>query len=848
MRIRSLAIERKFLDSRVARRLFWIVAACALLPVAAFALFSYVQVRGQLEDDASSALRSAVKESGLAIIERLLMADEALRLRVRDSSRDSSASVPKANSRALRAVRELGPGDPQLGRLDSSDQDRLSSDHGLLLVDVNSDGPRLLLVRRTDPSDPSKGTWLAEVNPAFVFEAERHRPNDRFWIRDSEGRTLFWSPRSWRPQPQDLRAGGTDARASHADIAGEASLVVSWRMFPQRTLRTHAWILSLSRPLEDIYRPLREFEAVFPWIVGITLCVALGLLVSQIRRTLVPIDALTRGARRIAAGDFDTRVDVLTGDEFGYLSESFNHMAEVIGDQVRVLNTMNTIGGTLSAESDTDRLLALILRGSMRVTRASGGVLFLLTEEGALEASRMCVGEDNIVTGESADEVSPLRVAERCIERRALLRAENLSDPSDPERSQWEVFERRLGEPIAGYLALPMSSEKGEPIGVLLLVHTGHGRFSDDDAALAQSLASQAAVAVRKNRLVESFRGLFEGVVQLTVHAIDEKSAYTGDHCRKVPLLAELIAHAACADRVGSLKDFDLTEDERYEMRIAALLHDCGKVVTPVHVMDKATKLETISDRIEVVETRFEVLRCDARVRALTRQLEASGTAPGAGDDPQLARELAAIEDDLEFVRACNRGQERMSEADCTRIREIADRRQWKTRTSKVRHALEADEVTNLTIRRGTLNEAEREIIQQHVVLTMRMLEALPWPRELRQVPAIAGAHHERVDGTGYPLGLHAAQLSVQARILGLADVFEALTAKSRPYKPGRTLTETLEILDAMSKEGHIDPGLYEVFLREKLHLRYAVEHLSPEQIDSEHQADIERLTDPTGA
>lgn len=848
MSVRRLTIERQFLDSRVARRVFWILAVCALLPVAVFALFSYVQVRGQLEADASIALRSAVKESGVAILERLHLADEGLRLQVRDFSRDPGASVSKANSRTFRTVRLLGPGDPQLGRLDDSELARLGTDHGLLLIDVNADGPRVLLVRRTDPSDPGKGTWFAELNPAFVFEAERHHPNDRFWIRDSDGRTLFSSPRSWRPQPQELGAGDTDSRATRADIAGEASLVVSLRMFPQRIVEKPVWVLSLSRPLADIHRPLREFEAVFPWIVGITLCVAFVLSLSQIRRTLVPIDALTIGAQRIAAGEFDARVDILTGDEFEHLSNSFNYMAEVIGEQVRVLSTMNTIGAALSAESDTDRLLGLILRGSMGVTGASGGVLFLVTEEGALEASRICIGGNDTVTEESGDGVSPLRIAERCIEQRAILRAENLSDASEPERSQWEVFEHRLGDPIAGYLALPMSSEKGEAIGVLLLVHTGHGHFSDDDAAVAQSLASQAAVAVRKNRLVASFRGLFEGVVQLTANAIDEKSPYTGDHCRKVPILAELIADAACADRVGALKDFDLTEDERYELRIAALLHDCGKVVTPVHVMDKATKLETISDRIEVIETRFEVLRCHARIHALTQQLRAVGTAPHAGDDPQLARELAAIEGDLEFVRACNVGQERMSDADCARVREISDRRQWKTPSSRVLNVLNADEVANLTIRRGTLNEAEREIIQHHVVLTTRLLEALPWPREMRQVPAIAGAHHEHVDGTGYPLGLDAAQLSVQARILGLADVFEALTAKSRPYKPGRTLTETLKILDAMSEAGHIDPGLYELFLREKLHLRYAVEHLSPEQIDSEHQEDIERLTGPGGA
>jgi hypothetical protein len=319
-------------------------------------------------------------------------------------------------------------------------------------------------------------------------------------------------------------------------------------------------------------------------------------------------------------------------------------------------------------------------------------------------------------------------------------------------------------------------------------------------------------------------------VIEMTVRAIDEKSPYTGDHCRKVPILTELIADAACAATTGALKHFELSDAERYELRIAALLHDCGKVVTPVHVMDKATKLETIFDRIALVDLRFEVIRRD-----LLR--EAS-----AGELGERER-LRQLQEDLSFLHRCNRGAERMPESDRERIRAIAARYRYTTADGLERPLLDADEVANLAIARGTLNDAERRIIEHHVVSTIDLLSELPFPRWLAGVPEIAGSHHERADGSGYPRGLRQADISMQGRILGLADVFEALTARDRPYKQGRTLSETLAILAAMRDEGSLDADLYDLFVTQKVYLRYAAEHLAPEQIDAAHWEDLERLT-----
>jgi len=833
-------VERSFLNSRVARRVFWSVSIPSLLPIAAFALFSLVQVRGQLESDAASALRSNLKESGVAIVGRLRLADESLRLRMRQAAPSETSAEP-GSARLLRRVRAAEPSDREVSRL-------LASAGGTpppigqfgLVTEGRSGAPRVLLLRRA-PTGPL--VWIAEVDPEFLFEPERYSERDRFEVRDAGGRLIFSS----RGEREPSRTGAVAPVLSGiSEVRADGFLTVSRVLLAQGGAHPESeWVLSVGRPISDIQRPLRDFESIFPWVVGITLCVALGLALAQVRRILVPLEALTSGAGRIAKGDFDTPVRVATDDEFGALSESFNQMAAAIREHIRVLDTTNEIGSALSAESSSDRLLELILTGSMDVTGGTVGFMFLLGEATELEPALAIVNGETLRGEDATFAIDVQDLAVRCLARRTMLRSDHREGRDALAEHAWSRIEARLAARVSGSLVVPMRTETEETIGAVLLLRTDDRDFSDDDAAVAFSLASQAAVAVRKNRLLESFRSLFEGVVDLTVRAIDEKSAYTGDHCRKVPILTEMIADAACGAASGPWKDFELNENERYELKIAALLHDCGKVVTPVHVMDKATKLQTITDRIEVIESRFEVLRADLRFRALQGRLASGGVDPDVDTDAELTSELELLDDDLAFIRRCNRGQERMSDADCDRIRAIAARHTWVDEAGRERAILAEEDIANLTVRRGTLNDAEREIIQEHVSLTIRMLEALPWPREMRGVPAIAGAHHERVDGGGYPLGLRASQLNVQSRILALADVFEALTARSRPYKPGRTLTETLAILGHMASEGHIDADLYELFLEEQIHLKYAVEHVAPGQIDGAHQQMVELLTNP---
>ena len=524
---------------------------------------------------------------------------------------------------------------------------------------------------------------------------------------------------------------------------------------------------------------------------------------------------------------------------------------------LRRLEQLNEVGAALSRERDLGRLLELILDAAQALTGADGGTLYRVTEDqGALRFVLMRTLSLGVRRGGQGEEpldlpLLPLYlsdgspnehlVAVHAAVHDTTVAIDDAYDSTHFDFSGTRAFDERTGYRSRSFLTVPLKNHDGEIIGVLQLInaidaHTKAVRaFLPAEQRIAESLASQAAIALTNRLLIDQLEHLFESFVNLINQAIDEKSPYTGGHCQRVPQLTMMLAEAAHATRRGPLASFSMTERDRYELKMAGLLHDCGKITTPVHVVDKATKLQTIHDRISLVDTRFEVLKRDAEIDALRRQLalrpcvdEQAEAAVTEG----LREDVQRLDGERDFLRACNRGSEAMSAADEERVRRIGENRQWRNPEGVPTALLTADELENLTIRKGTLTQAERDIINYHIVSTIRMLESLPWPRHLRNVPEYAGGHHERMDGKGYPRGLTREQMSWQARMLGIADIFEALTAVDRPYKHGMKLSQALSIMRNMRDGGHIDPDLFDVFIDEKVYLHYAQAFLDPSQID----------------
>lgn len=529
-----------------------------------------------------------------------------------------------------------------------------------------------------------------------------------------------------------------------------------------------------------------------------------------------------------------------------------------VDNLLRRLEQLNTIGSALSKERDITRLLESILVAAKTVTHADGGTLYRVTPDGqslSFElirtdslhiamggASSKPIDFPNLPLFDAAGQPNDSLVAAYAAIHHQTVNVVDAYTEPNFDFSGTRNFDAGTGYRSQSFLTVPMKDHEGDVIGVLQLLNATDPKtgqvvpFSGADQSLAESLASQAAIAITNRSLMTQLEALFESFISLINLAIDEKSHYTGDHCQRVPALTMMLAEAVNATQDGPLAGFTMDDRDRYELKIAGLLHDCGKITTPVHVVDKATKLHTLFDRIELIDTRFEVLKRDLEITALREQL-ALRTQVDADAEAQVSSryrgDIDVLDADREFLRSANRGSESMGEADLQRVRAIGSQHSWRNVNGVETEFLSANETENLCIKAGTLTMAEREIINHHIVATIKMLEQLPWPKHLKNVPEYAGGHHERMDGKGYPKGLTRDQMSVQARVMGIADIFEALTARDRPYKQGMKLSQAMGIMHKFRMGGHIDPDLFDVFVNAGVYLRYAQEFLDPWQIDA---------------
>lgn len=516
------------------------------------------------------------------------------------------------------------------------------------------------------------------------------------------------------------------------------------------------------------------------------------------------------------------------------------------------LEKLVKIGIALSSEMNIDHLLEMIVHGAKQITHADGGTLYRIYGN----AIKMeIVHSDSLgikLGGSSGIPVNmpdiPLYLTDGSPNLKNVVsysvhgnKTINIIDAYNEQAfdfSGTKAFDRQNNYRSKSFLAVPMKNHQGDIIGILQLINsidetdnsvTG---FDEISQHITEALASQAAIVLTKQCLIADLENMLESLIQLIATAIDDKSPYTGGHCRRVPELTMLLAEAAHNTRQGYLKDFIMTDADRYELKIAGWLHDCGKITTPEYIVDKATKLQTIFDRIALIETRFEVLKRDREIAMLKQQILAleKGEKPEADIEQRYFEAIAQINDDLVFIRQANTGGEFMSPEDQSRISAL-NQKTW-CLNGEILPLLSDNEIYNLNIARGTLTAEERDVINHHIVATIAMLEKITFPKHLKNVPEYAGGHHEKMDGTGYPKGLCREEMSIQARTMAIADIFEALTAKDRPYKSGKKLSEALAILKKMKDNQHIDPDLYDAFIDQKVYKRYAEQFLDDYQND----------------
>ncbi|MEN6509754.1 MAG: HD domain-containing phosphohydrolase [Smithella sp.] len=520
------------------------------------------------------------------------------------------------------------------------------------------------------------------------------------------------------------------------------------------------------------------------------------------------------------------------------MQEKKNNPDSIDADHLRRLAQ---IGVALSAEKDIDRLLEKILTESRIITRADGGTLYLMSDnESELEFAFVQNESLGLSMGSAVSEMTwpPVRLtnpdgspnhANVSAHVAITGRPVNIADVYTAQNFNCEgprLFDQKTGYRSQSMLVVPMRNHENDIIGILQLVNARDpesGRvipFSPGSEYLALSLASQAAVSLTNNLLIGQLGNLLDAFIQTIAVAIDEKSPYTGGHVRRVADLTMSIAEKINATHQGHFAQIHFSGDELKELRMAAWLHDIGKITTPDHVVDKSTKLEKVYDRIEEIKTRFEMLKRECQRTAEDAQKKAD-----AQTLREAEREIRVLDEECEFLVKLNAGSETVRDEMVERLRQIA-RRKWRT-SSQALPLLTEDEIYNLSIPCGTLNDEERDIINNHAAVTHKMLSRLPFPRKLRRIAEYASAHHEKLDGSGYPSGLRGDQLFLQSRIIALADIFEALTAKDRPYKKGHTVDEALKIMEVMVRDRHIDPYLYELFIKEKIYDEYTKTELT---------------------
>ncbi|WP_374372304.1 HD domain-containing phosphohydrolase [Dongia sp.] len=687
-----------------------------------------------------------------------------------------------------------------------------------------------------------------------------------------------------------LRAASSYLGGLEASVEVEADGRV-WRVSFQRIPIQGTDMLTLvsAIPNDELFAGAREVVLRQMIIAGIIFLLFIPISWLASRQLVKPLNRLAKETKAIAAFDFSRDAKIRTiVSEVADLGGSLDMMKGTIR---RFLE----IGHALTVEREVQPLLDRVLRESIDLVECDGGAVFLLDEE-----DRRLVPEVVRWRGDKMDisqihlHAIPLQgtgiqteIAEVLREKEIKLIERRLDYDELDVLGLRELVEHEEAIRMA-LVVIPLVNRSQGVLGAILLInaiHQGekHWKIGARLMELVRAVSASAGITIENKLLLQAQKDLMNALIKLIAGAIDAKSTYTGGHCARVPALTRMLAESACRQQSGPFAEFKLSDEEWEAVDIGSWLHDCGKVTTPEYVVDKATKLETIYDRIHEIRMRFEVLKRDAEIAYW------QGLAEGRPESELQATLVAAkrqLDDDFAFIAVCNEGGEFMDPAHIERLKSIAARHWRRTLSDRIGISYEekrrkdripeptlpvdepllADrddhisyreekerygpdnawgfkldvptfkmnrgEVYNLSIGRGTLTEEERFTINDHIMQTIIMLESLPLPPHLRNVPEIAGGHHEKMNGTGYPKRLKREEMSPVARMMAIADVFEALTAADRPYKKAKKLSEAIKIMGFMKKDQHLDPDLLDLFLKDGVWKRYATKFLDPAQID----------------
>ncbi len=500
------------------------------------------------------------------------------------------------------------------------------------------------------------------------------------------------------------------------------------------------------------------------------------------------------------------------------------------------METINNVGISLTTEQDPSSLLEIVLSASKKLINADGAMFYSADEDGFIRLSKAHFDSTGLTIDGEKDRRFSYRTGSSCllasyaIAEGCTLSIENVY--SEKIFDLWEnmEFDRRTGYRTVSALCLPLTGPDKKVMGAIQLTNAFNLvsgdiiPFRESDIMIAETLASQAAIFLADRRSREDFRRLFDSLVEMIAEMIDTRTSYAGKHCRRVPALAIMIAEAVNRQDHGIFSDVFFDGNRMYAIRTAAMLHDCGKIVVPEHIELKSSKLETLFDRIDLVDSYFEIIKREMLMNAMGNS---AASIPGFEQQDEFSGKslqdtINQMEKDRAFVHECNSGRKILSDHEIGRLRAIAGKYRWRDSAGREIAVLPDDILKNLSIARGTINSEERGVINSHANATSTFLRRLHYPEVLKDVPKIAEVHHERINGRGYPRGLKGEEIPIEGRIIAIADVFEALLAQDRPYKDAFTLDQAVKTLKEMADSGHIDRDLFNLIIEEKIHEKYA--------------------------